>query len=855
MPQAYTTIGSSASPSYSVNTSSVQGTIYYYVVTAVNPSGQSAYSNQVGAISLAGTQGLSLNSAITNAAGTSQTLSFSWTGVTGSNSYTLYQSTTSGQELISGTTICTTSSTSCTAAITLGTPYYYVLVATNSTVSSNTAASSEVTMPYVTSVNPTLTAVSSTQANLDFIPTANLQAPYSVYYYTSSFNGGNATTTGGATQACSYNSSPSSTPAISPTPTGTGTGTGTSTKNISPSGTASQTPTSSNTPSPTVNAGSYSCPVVDTSDQMLYFVVVGTLANGATYQSEEASIPLIGNFSISNIIPSGYSSTYGDRTLQINFPVTSVGGTIYTVSYKLANDVSYTSVPGSFTSSPVTLDFSVNGLNLYPNAMYMFQVTATNNAGTRSNTVSVTSNTPQYFKIPSPIAISFYNTYYLNSLGNLYGWGSYGNDMLLTLGSNQNSPYLLDSSGQWSLVSAGYAGGGSAICVVSIGLVPKCAGFNYLGQVGHGNYSGLFNALSTVLTYGATPSGTGTPALSPSGTSTVSTTASNSPTGLPTMSLSNIVNIVVSPDTTMALDTTQKTWGWGSNIYGQLQYPTLAYQYWAVQGTESYTYLTLGLGLYHGCGLTTSHTVRCWGLSSSGQAGNWNATNITSTAITDANSNVITDFMDLSVGQTNACAIRSDGSVWCWGSSNYGALGSSSANTNVAVPATAFNTNDALSLTSGIAFACVLRKNGQVWCWGNNDTGQLGQSVSSLSWSSSAYQIQTWSDVQTVIAGSYAFHVCAVRQDAGVNTLWCWGRNDTSQLGAGNTPTPGFTPSVTPSMTPSVTPAATVTPSGTPPGAVSVSSTPSNTPTSSIVSSPITTNYQFTPQYVNVPVM
>jgi hypothetical protein len=341
----YTIIGSSALPSYSVNTSSVQGTIYYYVVTATNASGESGVSNQVGAISLSGPQGLTLNSALTNATATSQILSFSWSGVTGSNSYTLYQSTTSGQELISGTAICTTSSTSCSTATTLGSAYYYVLVASNSTVSSNTINSSEVTMPNVTSVNPTLTAISSTQAILDFVPTVNLQAPYSVYYNTSSFNGGNATTTTGATLACTYNLSPSSTPAVSPTRTSTATGTGTSTKNISPSGTASQSPTSSSTPSSTVNAGSYSCPVIDTSDQMLYFVVVGTLANGATYQSEEATVPLIGNFSITNIVPAGYSAIHGNRTIQINFPVTSVGGTTYTVSYKQATAVNYTSVP------------------------------------------------------------------------------------------------------------------------------------------------------------------------------------------------------------------------------------------------------------------------------------------------------------------------------------------------------------------------------------------------------------------------------------------------------------------------------------------------------------------------------
>jgi alpha-tubulin suppressor-like RCC1 family protein/fibronectin type 3 domain-containing protein len=858
----YTTIGSSASPSYSVNTSSVQGTIYYYVVTAVNPSGQSAYSNQVGAISLASTQGLTLNSAITNAAATSQTLSFSWTGVTGSNSYTLYQSTTSGQELISGTAVCTTSSTSCSTATTLGSAYYYVLVASNSTVSSNTVSSSEVTMPNVTSVNPTLTAVSSTQAILDFVPTANLQTPYSVYYYTSSFNGGNATTTGGATQACTYNSSPSSTPAVSPTPTSTPTGTGTGTKNISPSGTPTQTPTSSNTPSPTVNAGSYSCPVIDTSDQMLYFVVVGTLANGATYQSEEASVPLIGNFSITSITPNGYSTTYGNRTIQINFPVTSVGGTTYTVAYKLATDVNYTSVPGSFSSSPITLDYSssVTGLNLYPNAMYMFQVTAANNTGTRANTVSVTSNAPQYYKIPPTLAVSNYTSYYLNSQGNLYGWGSNAIGLLLSASSNQNSPIALTTTNDGLMVASGvWLGAWGAMCLLKNTFQPYCVGFNNYGTVGRGLPLGvIYSSFSNVLaksTVNISPSGTPTPsgskASSLSSTPTPSPTLSASDTPSTVTNLTNIVSIAVGRSSACGLDNSQKMWCWGSNADGQLQGPDSSIQPWASKVLDNANYLTAGgVGEYYSCSIRTDNSVWCWGNGS-----------ITANQVKDAAGNPITDFMDLSVGFNHNCGIRSDGSVWCWGSGSYfiesWSLGSSTITTSAAaIPAATFTTNDALSITSGFYFTCVVRKNGELVCWGNNQYGQLGLPMSTLEASSSAYQIQNWTDVRSVVSNSDAFHVCAIRQDAGVDSVWCWGSNIYGELGAGNTPTPGFTTSVSPSVTNSFTGTGTVTPTAT--SAVG-SATSTSTLYPSATSTPATSfspgNYQYTPQYVSVPVM
>jgi fibronectin type 3 domain-containing protein len=853
---AYSTIGSTSSTSYS-DTTNTPGTIYSYEVIAVNASGQGGNSNPVSAVSLSGSQSLTLVSAITNAAGTSQTLTFSWTGITNSNSYTLYQSTTSGQELISGTAVCTTSSTSCSTAITLGTPYYYVLVATNSTVSSNTVASSEVTMPYVTSVNPYLTVVSSSQAVLNFIPTSNLQAPYSVYYNTASFNGGNATTTGGATLACSYNLSPSSTPGVSPTSTGTGTGTGTPTTGISASNTPSQSPTSSNTPSPTVSPGAYSCSVIETSDQMLYFVVVGTLANGATYQSEEASVPLLGNFSITNIIPTGYSATYGNRTLQIQVP-DAIPGTNFTVAYKLATDVNYTPVAGTFSSSPITLDFSpTTGLNLYPNAGYHFLVTATNSTGTRADTVSVTSNSPLWYKIPSPVATTATTTYYINSIGNLYGWGS-GMWSLLMGAASQNAPYQLTSTND-AMIVAGASYGAStwgAMCLIKNTLLPYCLGYNVAGQVGQGpTGSAQFSSFQAVLTYGTptTPSATNTPALSPSAspTATYSTSISVSPTGLPTIALTNIVDIKMGARAVLALDTSQRQWGWANNANGQLQYPNTTTQYWAVQGSESYTYLKVGAGFSHSCGLTTNYTIRCWGGGAYGQAGNYNAINTASKVITDANFNIITDFMDISVGYYHNCAIRSDGSVWCWGDNTYLALGRSSpANSAVALPVSTFTTNDALSLTTGNSFTCVLRKNGQVWCWGSNQQGELGL-PSSLWASMKLYQIQNWTDARAVVSNSDSTYACALRQDDSTNSLWCWGSNTYSQLGAGSNPTPGFTPSISSTGTPSNS----VTPSATPLSGGSPTSTSSVAPsvTSSVTSPQY--DYQYVPQYVNLPVM
>jgi alpha-tubulin suppressor-like RCC1 family protein len=174
--------------------------------------------------------------------------------------------------------------------------------------------------------------------------------------------------------------------------------------------------------------------------------------------------------------------------------------------------------------------------------------------------------------------------------------------------------------------------------------------------------------------------------------------------------------------------------------------------------------------------------------------------------------------------------------------------------TPYATYATNLTTNDILSVGMGTNFGCALRRNGQVWCWGNNENGQIGQSNLTSDYLT-ALQIQSWSDVIHIALSSDSNHVCAIRQDSLVNSVWCWGDNQYSQLGAGSSPTPGFTPSAAPSTSPSNTPASTVTPSASPAGGVTPSPTPSNSPSTSVASSPITTDYQYTPQYVSIPVM
>jgi alpha-tubulin suppressor-like RCC1 family protein len=88
---------------------------------------------------------------------------------------------------------------------------------------------------------------------------------------------------------------------------------------------------------------------------------------------------------------------------------------------------------------------------------------------------------------------------------------------------------------------------------------------------------------------------------------------------------------------------------------------------------------------------------------------------------------------------------------------------------------------DAVSIAGGADFACALRADGSVWCWGYNDLGVLGPTVANNTASATPLKIPLPSPVTLLAAGQT--HACA----GGAGGLWCWGNNLQGQLGDGTT--------------------------------------------------------------------
>src|SRR5205823_6517484 len=102
----------------------------------------------------------------------------------------------------------------------------------------------------------------------------------------------------------------------------------------------------------------------------------------------------------------------------------------------------------------------------------------------------------------------------------------------------------------------------------------------------------------------------------------------------------------------------------------------------------------------------------------------------------------------------HTCAIRSDDSLWCWGSNVYGQLGDGTTTNHaspVQVGSATWNT-----VGAGGSHSCGIRSNGTLWCWGDNSSGQLGDGTTTNR--SSPVQVGNLTEWQSVDAGTYHTH-------------------------------------------------------------------------------------------------
>ncbi|MFM6930498.1 MAG: RCC1 domain-containing protein [Bdellovibrio sp.] len=217
---------------------------------------------------------------------------------------------------------------------------------------------------------------------------------------------------------------------------------------------------------------------------------------------------------------------------------------------------------------------------------------------------------------------------------------------------------------------------------------------------------------------------------------------------------------------------------WGSNYSGSVGDGTTLQRNAPVIIDGGQAYSEIATGFRHTCGITNTNVLKCWGDNSKGELGDGTTTNSTTPKVITVAG---VTFAKVAAGGYNGggyhtCAISTDGDLYCWGSNSKGELGDNTTTDNATPGLIDSGTKYALVKLGGYS-TCGITTTGVLKCWGSNASGLLGDGT----------LVATRLVPTTIDAGQNYLDVaisdvstCGVTSS---NKMKCWGDNTYYNLG------------------------------------------------------------------------
>lgn len=203
--------------------------------------------------------------------------------------------------------------------------------------------------------------------------------------------------------------------------------------------------------------------------------------------------------------------------------------------------------------------------------------------------------------------------------------------------------------------------------------------------------------------------------------------------------------------------------------------------------SSTYCVVQLAAGADFTCARFQNGKVGCWGSDKKGQFGDGNP-NDGSHPYPGSIVSSVDQAIDLSANSDQACALKEDGMVFCWGELVDGGVQHSPFGVRI---------DGAAQVSVGGLHRCVLTSNGKVFCWGRNLNGEVGVGGASEVQDPVEVQLRLASQEQVTQISAGTNHTCALTNRGWV---YCWGSNSHGQLGASPSTMASHTPIKVPDL-------------------------------------------------------
>jgi alpha-tubulin suppressor-like RCC1 family protein len=195
----------------------------------------------------------------------------------------------------------------------------------------------------------------------------------------------------------------------------------------------------------------------------------------------------------------------------------------------------------------------------------------------------------------------------------------------------------------------------------------------------------------------------------------------------------------------------------------------------AVTALAAVAYRQVSAGGFHTCGVTADGRTFCWGNNSAGQLGGGTSGGSRLIPTPIAGSLV---FRQISAGTVHTCGVATNDRAYCWGANESGQLGDGTTTDRV-MPRVVAGTRLFRQVEAGARHTCGVTTDNLAFCWGDNEYGQLGDGTTTRRLVPRA--VAGGHQFKQVAAGSdFWSHTCGVTTD---DRAFCWGSNSYGQLG------------------------------------------------------------------------